>query len=211
MKKIIRTAALVAAAPWALLAATSPGVAQVRSPLPEGAVPLPDAPEAPGRVAPRPETVLPRGDTVATRARPELDPLGIRAGAFLVFPELTIEEIYNDNIFAENGDETDDFITSLRPEVTVESNWSRHALAIAGGGDFGFYAQNSDENYQDWFAATNGRFDVSRDVGAVPRWRRSPAPRGARHVGGYGRLRAHRLLRRTTLSAGTTTTSTASA
>lgn len=164
MKKIIRTAALVAVAPWALLAATSPGFAQVRSPLPEGAVPLPDSPEAPGRVLPRPETVLPRGDTVATRARPELDPLGIRAGAFLVFPELTIEEIYNDNIFAENSDETDDFITSLRPEVTVESNWSRHALAIAGGGDFGFYAQNSDENYQDWFAATNGRFDVSRDT-----------------------------------------------
>lgn len=164
MNKIIKTATLMAVAPWALVASTSMTMAQVRSPLPEGAVPLPEAPEQPGRAIPTPTTVLPRGDTVASRARPELDPLGIRAGAFLIFPELAIDEIYNDNIFAENNDETDDFITSVQPEVTIESNWSRHALAIAGGADFGFYAQNSDENYQDWYAATNGRLDVSRDL-----------------------------------------------
>ncbi len=164
MNKIIKTATLIAVAPWALAASTSIAQAQVRSPLPEGAVPLPEAPAEPGRPTQIPTTVLPRGDTVATRARPELDPLGIRTGAFLIFPELSIDEIYNDNIFAENNDETDDFITSVRPEVTIESNWARHALAIAGGGDFGFYAQNSDENYQDWFGAANGRLDVSRDI-----------------------------------------------
>jgi hypothetical protein len=164
MNKIIKTATLMAVAPWALVASTSMAMAQVRSPLPDEAVPLPDAPEQPGREILTPTTVLPRGDTVATRARPELDPLGIRTGAFLIFPELAIDQFYNDNIFAENNDETDDFITSIQPEVTIESNWSRHALAIAGGGDFGFYAQNSDENYQDWYAATNGRFDVSRDT-----------------------------------------------
>lgn len=164
MNKIIKTATLMAVAPWALAASTSIAQAQVRSPLPEGAVPLPEAPAEPGRVTPTPDTVLPRGDTVATRARPELDPLGIRTGAFLIFPELSIDEIYNDNIFAENGDETDDFITAVRPEVSIESNWARHAFAVAGGGEFGFYAQNSDENYQDWFGAANGRLDVSRDV-----------------------------------------------
>lgn len=132
MNKIIKTATLMAVAPWALVASTSMATAQVRSPLPDEAVPLPEAPEQPGREILTPTTVLPRGDTVASRARPELDPLGIRAGAFLIFPELAIDEIYNDNIFAENNDETDDFITSIQPEVTIESDWSRHALAIAG-------------------------------------------------------------------------------
>lgn len=166
------TAALAAALPWALVASTSIALAQAPSPranpLPPGSPSLPGAPTDPragGRLAaPDAVTVLPRGDTVATRARPEYDPLGIRAGGFLVFPQLTVEGIYNDNIFASGSDETDDFITSIQPEVTIESNWSRHAFAVAGGGDFGIYAQNSREDYQDWFAATDGRLDLTRDA-----------------------------------------------
>ncbi len=159
-------AALLAVAPWALVGSTSIAVAQVKNPLPQGSVPLPGAPTkgggAPGN-APQ-VTVLPRGDTVATRARPEYDPLGIRTGSFLFFPQLSVDELYNDNIFATDGDKVDDFITVIRPEATIESNWSRHAFAVAGGGDFGLYKQNPDEGYQDWFAATDGRIDVSRDI-----------------------------------------------
>ena len=28
------------------------------------------------------------------------DPLGIRAGAFLIYPSLSVSEVYNDNVFA---------------------------------------------------------------------------------------------------------------
>lgn len=156
-------AALLAVAPWALMAPTSMAVAQVSNPLPPGAVPLPGAPTGPGAATPQRATVLPRGDTVKTRARPEYDPLGIRAGAFLLYPQLAVDGFYNDNIFATDGDEVDDFITVIRPEATIESNWSRHAFAVAGGADFGIYAQNSRQDFQDWFAATDGRIDISRD------------------------------------------------
>lgn len=168
-----RPRTLAAVLPWALVASTAVALAQAPSPranpLPPGSPALPGAPAdaravgAGGRLA-ESATILPRGDTVATRARPEYDPLGIRAGGFLVFPQFTVEETYNDNIFATGGNKTDDFITSLRPEMTIESNWSRHAFAIAGGGDFGIYAQNDRENYQDWFAATDGRVDLTRDA-----------------------------------------------
>ncbi len=100
-----KVAALLAVAPWALVASTSIAVAQVENPLPQGSVPLPGAPTKGGGTpgnAPQ-VTVLPRGDTVATRARPEYDPLGIRAGSFLFFPQLSVDELYNDNIFATDG------------------------------------------------------------------------------------------------------------
>ena len=158
-------AALLAVVPMGFAALTPMGaVAQVSTPLPPGAIPLPGAPTGPGDATPDRVTVLPRGDTVAIRARPEYDPLGVRLGAFLLYPQLSVDEFYNDNIFAENDDEVDDFITRVQPELTLESNWSRHAFAVAGGGDFGIFAQNSEQNFQDWFAATDGRIDVSRDI-----------------------------------------------
>jgi hypothetical protein len=110
-------------------------------------------------------------ETVKTRPRPELEPLGVRAGSFLIFPSITVQEEYNDNIFATKNDTKDDFITSVLPGLSVESDWNNHALNFSTGGDFGFYGNKSgsgpntsDQNYQDWNVATDGRLDVSRDI-----------------------------------------------
>ena len=40
---------------------------------------------------------LDRGETVTNRSRPELDPLGMHAGSFLIYPRLGLQEAYNDN------------------------------------------------------------------------------------------------------------------
>ena len=45
-----------------------------------------------------------RGDTVLTRPRPELDPLGVRLGSFFLFPRADVVESFNDNIFATEKD-----------------------------------------------------------------------------------------------------------
>jgi len=105
-----------------------------------------------------------RGDTVLTRPRPEYDPLGIRVGSFFLFPQMTVIEEYNDNIFATEHDHEDDFITQLVPSVSVESDWNNHALNFAAEGDFGLYANNNDENYQDFAFATDGRLDITREA-----------------------------------------------
>lgn len=105
-----------------------------------------------------------RGDTVLTRPRPEYDALGIRAGSFFFFPQASIVEEYNSNIFATENNLTDDFITQLSPALSVESDWNNHALNFAAESDFGFYAQNSDENYQDFAFATDGRLDITREA-----------------------------------------------
>jgi hypothetical protein len=113
---------------------------------------------------PTPEAKAARGESVATRTRPELEPLGIRAGTFLIYPIFGVDETYNDNVFASKNDEKDDFITDLRPELSIESDWANHALNFSAGADAGLYATYSRLNYTDWFVSTDGRLDITRDA-----------------------------------------------
>ena len=112
---------------------------------------------------PTPEATASRGETVTTRARPELEPLGIRAGTFLIYPSFGIDGTFNDNVFATGDDEDADFITDLRPELSVASNWANHALNFSTGADIGRYATYSRLNYEDWFVNGDGRLDISRN------------------------------------------------
>jgi hypothetical protein len=91
------------------------------------------------------------------------DPIGLRAGQFFIFPSLTVSEVYNDNVFATDGDTTDDFITTIQPGFLVQSNFSRHALNLSVGSDVGFYASETDQNYQDFFGVADGRLDITRN------------------------------------------------
>lgn len=103
------------------------------------------------------------GETVATRRRPELEPLGIRAGSFLIFPNFAVEETFNDNVLASKHNKKSDFVTDLVPQVAVESNWANHALNLRAGADAGYYADVTRLDYTDYFAAIDGRVDITRD------------------------------------------------
>ncbi len=102
--------------------------------------------------------------TVADRARPAYDPLGIRAGAFLVFPELSVTGAYSDNVGFDEDDEESDIVTEIEPSVEFQSQWSRHLLVVEVGSEIAIHADESDEDYQDFFAVGRGRVDVSRQT-----------------------------------------------
>ena len=104
----------------------------------------------------------PRGVTVTERRRPELDPLGIRAAGFLFYPKFAVTEQYDDNIFSTETGEEDDFITILSPSFWLRSNWRNHALNFFGTADIGLYAENDDEDYEDYTVGTDGRVDIVR-------------------------------------------------
>lgn len=108
---------------------------------------------------PFPDTV-PRGETVRSRQRPEVDALGLHAGAFFFFPSVTNSLSYDDNVFATDGGETGDFLYTLSPNMLVRSDWNRHALKVYAGGNLGFYFDETDENFQDANAGVDGRFDI---------------------------------------------------
>lgn len=107
---------------------------------------------------------LVRGDTVATRPRPEYDPLGIRAGGFLVFPQISAYQGYNSNVFASDSDEKDDFVMSLVPALSVQSDWNRHAVNLSTGANYNKYYEYTRQDYTDWFVSGNGRVDITRDA-----------------------------------------------
>ena len=123
---------------------------------------------------------IPRGETVRSRARPELDPLGIHLGSFYFYPSVTNSITYDDNVFATDGGEKSDFIYRLSPSMHVQSDWNNHSLSVSSGGDFGFYFDETGENYRDAFAAASGRIDVrsSTSVNGNLEVRRSHEARG---------------------------------
>lgn len=105
-----------------------------------------------------------RGVPVYARPRPELDPLGIRAGAFMIHPEARLTGTFNDNVYATKNNRKSDFVTTVAPSVSIASNWSRHSLGLDAGVTAGFYADRSDEDYVDGRLGLNGRLDVLRET-----------------------------------------------
>jgi hypothetical protein len=100
---------------------------------------------------------------VTARPRPDYDPLGIRAGGFLIYPSTSVSGSYNDNILATNDDEQDDFIFVMSPQIAVRSNFPRHSLNFTVQSDVGRYVDHTDEDFWDFGGAIAGRLDITRN------------------------------------------------
>ena len=100
---------------------------------------------------------------VQNRPRPDFDPIGLRAGSFFFYPELTVGALFDDNAFATDDDEEDDLAAILSPRIRAQSNFSRHALGLEVGGDFARFEENDELNYDDFYAQGTGRLDITRE------------------------------------------------
>jgi hypothetical protein len=100
---------------------------------------------------------------VTGRSRPDYDPLGIRAGGFLIYPSFTVDGSYNDNVFADDEDEESDFIFTYSPRIDLRSNFPRHSLNWTLQTDVGQYVDNTDENFWDYGTNLAGRLDITRN------------------------------------------------
>jgi len=107
------------------------------------------------------QTDIPRGVTVMERERPEVDPLGVQLGGFMVFPSLTVQGIHDDNVFAAANNERSDFVTVVAPAVRVNSTWSVHDLKLGAGARVGRYADFTSEDFEDYFINSTGRFEFT--------------------------------------------------
>lgn len=90
-----------------------------------------------------------------------LEPLGIRAGAFLVYPRVNASVGFDSNVYATPNNENSDVLFVLRPEVDVQSQWSRHSLSASAFAEAGFYRDETDANYIDFGAGVAGVVDIS--------------------------------------------------
>jgi hypothetical protein len=105
---------------------------------------------------------------------------GVRMRRFLVVPQIDFAQAYNSNIYAMRAHRKSDYVSTARPQVTAQSNWSRHALNVLLKGEFNRFAVHDKENTDNYTAAVDGRLDVLRQtaLGGGLSWVRAHEDRG---------------------------------
>ena len=105
-----------------------------------------------------------REAAVKARARPELDPLGIRVRSFILYPSLTVGLDYQDNLFRLEKDREDSLIARTIPAFRLSSDWNNHSLELSGSLDVGRSIAGEREHFTDGAIGAAGRLDVRGDT-----------------------------------------------
>ncbi|WP_340118948.1 outer membrane beta-barrel protein [Pelagibius sp. 7325] len=97
---------------------------------------------------------------VFDRSRPAFDPKGIDLGGFRLYPRAGVSETYDDNIFADESNEQDDFITAVDAALLAESEWSRHEVKVDARVRHEAFIDNSDQDRTEYFLRPALRLDL---------------------------------------------------
>ena len=90
------------------------------------------------------------------------DPLGVRMGSFLLFPEVSIEGLTSDNALLSTTDSRSDHAVVVTPQITARSTWSRHLLEGTVRGIRSYYSEFPVLDDDEFAANLRGRLDISR-------------------------------------------------
>lgn len=111
------------------------------------------------------QTLVPKRDAASPQDREAAalltDGPGIAAGGFLLFPELTLKQTYDSNIFALPATTISDWVTTPSASLTGRSNWATHKLGFDVGIDADRYNNYSSQNVYDYWLGADGRYDLS--------------------------------------------------
>jgi hypothetical protein len=93
-------------------------------------------------------------------------PLGVRAGAFDLFPAVDLIGGYNTNPGATPGGGKSAWLYTVMPELLVNSNWSRHELKAELRGSYTGYSPDQEPTLsRPYFnGKIDGRIDVTHDT-----------------------------------------------
>ncbi|MFK7893650.1 MAG: outer membrane beta-barrel protein, partial [Granulosicoccus sp.] len=113
------------------------------------------------------------------------DPEGIRAGAFLVKPSVTVSTGFDSNIFTSGDNEEGSFEASVEPRIQVQSDWNRHELQLDAGASYNLFGSSSDDNAINTDVGVTGVIDVTRAFGILlgAGYQRVTEPRGEEDTG----------------------------
>jgi hypothetical protein len=89
------------------------------------------------------------------------DPVGIRVGSFVLFPELTLGGDWTSNVFR-SPNASSDIAFDFLPSARLVSNWTRHALEFRASSGLSFYNENATEDDRSYQLETRGRVDITR-------------------------------------------------
>ena len=100
---------------------------------------------------------------VRQRKQPEFTPPGVRLGGWVLHPDISLSEKFDDNIDATARATRADLVTSIESGLRLESDWSRHHLDVELAGAYQNFLDHSEQSMISFgqIRAT-GRLDVSR-------------------------------------------------
>jgi len=107
-----------------------------------------------------------RLETVADRRRAELDPIGLKAGTFTFFSQIQVSTARTDNVFSTTAEKKSDTILTLRPSFELQSDWRRHAVALAGTGEWGKFSRYKSEDVLRGALTGEARLDFTPFIAA---------------------------------------------
>lgn len=102
-----------------------------------------------------------RNISIKHRPRPDYESQGARIGSFFYTPSLSLSTKYDDNIFASENQEEEDFIGTFNPAIAIRSDWSNHALNIGAKLVHQEYADFETESVMPYNFFADARFDIS--------------------------------------------------
>ena len=101
---------------------------------------------------------------VLSRARPGLDPTGLRLGGFTLFPSIAGSAGYSDNIYNVPSGERKSAMLSVAPQIALRSNWAIHRLDLDVRALIERFPSVPTENNNQYQGALSGRLDITRTL-----------------------------------------------
>ncbi|WP_051388560.1 outer membrane beta-barrel protein [Hyphomicrobium nitrativorans] len=89
------------------------------------------------------------------------DPVGIRIGSFVLFPEAELGGLYTSNVLSTPRARSD-IAGELRTEARLVSNWNVHAVELRGTTFSTYHDDYPSEDDRAWSVEARGRLDISR-------------------------------------------------
>lgn len=90
------------------------------------------------------------------------EPLGLRLGSFLLFPEFTVASLFTDNVFSSSTIRRSDRATVVTPGARLRSNWSRHEIDAGVELSRSYFEEFRSENDHSLDADLRARLDIRR-------------------------------------------------
>jgi hypothetical protein len=112
-----------------------------------------------------------RGVTVASRQRRDYNPLGVRLGAFTLNGMVDAGPGFDSNLLGTKSNKTSDGFMDETASLSLDSDWSRHAVGVSGNMDSRQYFNNNIYNWVDCDVGGYGRYDLSSVSNAELRYR----------------------------------------
>ena len=102
-------------------------------------------------------------------AQTNVDPFAYRGepvkfGTFLVWPNLSLQQGYNDNVLATESSTEDDFVTVIKPELIIRKNIRRHDFVASFNSEVLRHADLSDENVENYTAQFRGNIEAKKGL-----------------------------------------------